>query len=186
MQGELNLVWKHLLPAMKKDRLPANSNTYAALKNKLASLSLPLPAQGATSSKASTINRNTFSIEENPLHIKSVSFISSKNKLELVLKDDTASYTIAFSANSWHQGTTTKVGPYLLARAKARLTGLPPFKVAGHYSWKDQNTVTLTLRYIESPHTEKLICRINDNKLIIDVENSVNKMKVQLKGELTD
>jgi CubicO group peptidase (beta-lactamase class C family) len=40
MQEEINLVWKYLLPAIRKNTLPANKKAVAALQQKLASLAL--------------------------------------------------------------------------------------------------------------------------------------------------
>ncbi|MEJ7677939.1 MAG: serine hydrolase [Segetibacter sp.] len=42
MQGELNLIWKILLPAMQKGKLPANTSADEMLKKKLAALALPV------------------------------------------------------------------------------------------------------------------------------------------------
>lgn len=41
MQGELNLVWKYLLPAMHKGKLPENKQAYSSLKLQLNGLALP-------------------------------------------------------------------------------------------------------------------------------------------------
>ena len=58
---------------------------------------------------------------------------------------------------AWQTGETSRYGPSLVAAAKASFVGLPPLKINGAYTWKDENTLELTLRYIESPHTEKIL-----------------------------
>ena len=45
MQEEINLVWQYLLPAMHNEKLPANKNAEATLKQRLSSLALPLPVK---------------------------------------------------------------------------------------------------------------------------------------------
>ena len=50
----------------------------------------------------------------------------------------------------------------------------PPFQVAGEYTWLDANTLELVLRYIESPHTETLLCRFEGDKLTVNVIRSFN------------
>jgi len=45
MQGELNLVWKYLLPAMQVDQSTLNKNDAVLLKKRLTQLKLPLPAK---------------------------------------------------------------------------------------------------------------------------------------------
>lgn len=185
MQGEINLVWDHLLPAIKQDKLAPNKTMDAALRKKLASLALPVPAQTTTSTVASKISGKTFLIQQNNSLVKSLSLKFSNNICYLSLNTDTANFKIGFSSDKWQTGTTTKVGPYLLARAKSRLSGLPPFKVAGRYNWKDENTLQFTLRYIESPHTEKITCHFDQNNISVDFENSINKSKETFVGELS-
>src|SRR5208283_1136130 len=48
LQGELDLVWEHLLPAMHEKPLPRDRHTEAQLQRRLASLALP-PLQGQAS-----------------------------------------------------------------------------------------------------------------------------------------
>jgi hypothetical protein len=59
-----------------------------------------------------------------------------------------------------------------LSKAKANLAGLPPLKVAGSYTWGDEHTLQLVLRYIESPHTETMICHFNENIISLEIHNS--------------
>jgi CubicO group peptidase (beta-lactamase class C family) len=44
LQGELDLVWEHLLPAMKDAPLPADNTAQTRLREKLGALALTLPA----------------------------------------------------------------------------------------------------------------------------------------------
>ncbi len=187
MQDELNLVWKYLLPAIKKNKLVLNEIMKARLHKKLSSLALPLPAKSTTSPAVSRISGKAFTIEENENYIKSLSVQFTNSLCYLTLKTDMATYKLGFSSTKWETGETTKPGPYLLAKAKARFVGLPPFKVAGHYNWKDKNTLEMTLRYIESPHTEKIICHFNTNKILVDFQNSISQSNKEetLKGELS-
>ena len=45
MQDEINLVWDYLLPAFKEGKLPADAVADKALKDKIQSLALPVPAK---------------------------------------------------------------------------------------------------------------------------------------------
>ena len=73
----------------------------------------------------------------------------------------------------------------MLTTAKANLNGLPPFKVVGSYSWVDENTLELVLRYIESPHSERLIFSFDNNNVTVEMQNSFDygTKKTILKGE---
>jgi len=100
---------------------------------------------------------------------------------------DHTDYQFIFGAGKWIGGETTKPGPDLFRSARSHLAGLPPNRVLGFYCWKDANTVELGLHYIESPHTEKITCRIEQNNILVDIwqSNTPSKMRMVLKGEIS-
>jgi len=189
MQGELNLIWNILLPAMHKDKLPADQNADAALQQKLASLALPVPENHPTSAMVKNINGKTFSIAPNDKHMQALSFNFKNNTCGVTVKADTATYNLNFGAGKWEKGETTMRGPYLV-NAKHSLTSLPPFKVAGDYTWIDDNTLELVMRYIESPHTETIICHFDGKNITADLKRSFNTNApdavVTLKGAMME
>ena len=185
MQDEINLLWDYLLPAMHKEKLQDNSIKAAALKQKLSALALPVPAQTSASPVEKNISGKTFSILQNEKKIKTISFLFKDKVCHLTIKTDSATHQLAFSSGKWQGGETTRHGPYLLTNAKANLSGLPPFKVAGSYSWKDENTLELVLRYIESPHSEKMIFQFDKDNVTVEIQNSLDygSKKTIFKGE---
>jgi hypothetical protein len=185
MQSEINLVWKYLLPAIRKNKLPVNHAIVSALHKKLSALALPLPVTSNVSPVEKDISGKTFAIAPNEKHINSISFQVQNDKYKVTLKTDTALYELVFASGRWQTDETTRRGPYLLTKAIANRNGLPPFKVAAGYTWKDDHTLDLTLRYIQSPHTEKIICRFDQDKISIDFQNSINNEKITLEGKLS-
>ncbi|MEX6687006.1 serine hydrolase [Danxiaibacter flavus] len=186
MQEEINLVWKYLLPAMKDNVLAEDKENASRLKKTLASLSVPAPAKSAASPLEKSIAGTTYSFEPNDKHIQSVSFQFSNNTCYATVKNDTASFKIGFGSGKWHAGETTMHGPYLVERARRNLAGLDPFKIDGCYNWTDKNTLSLTLRYIESPHTATMICHFDGDKLTsVNIRNSFDygKKELVLKGQ---
>jgi len=181
MQSELNLVWQYLLPAFHEGRLPADMKTQTALEQKLHALSLAIPT-GIKSNHAfeTSIADKSFAIEPNGKKIETLAFHFKDNRCVLDLKTDTALYTFSFGDGKWAYGQTKRHGPNLLGPAK----GLPPFKVAGSYRWEDEHTLELTLRYIESPHTETITCHFDEGQIAVDVKNSFDhgSAKNTLKG----
>jgi hypothetical protein len=53
--------------------------------------------------------------------------------------------------------------------------GLPPPKITSSYQWKNDTTLELKIRYIESPHTEIIVCHFDGNDLTADFGNSFDK-----------
>jgi hypothetical protein len=123
MQGELNLIWKILLPAMQKGKLPANTGADAMLKKKLAALTLPAKKDAIAPSLTKT---KTFILEPNAQNIRSITFSFQNNAYEVIIKPDSGVYPIRFAANTWQQGETRLKGPYLVSAAK---TALPAYRL---------------------------------------------------------
>lgn len=185
MQDEINLVWEYLLPAMHKNKLPADKNAENALKQKLSSLALPLPVTVSSKPFSALLSGKTAVMEPNEIKIQNISFLFNNDVCHVTLKTDRSAYSIAFGNSKWQMGETTKLGPSLVFKAKGHFAGLPPSKVAGSYCWKDENTLELTLRYIESPHTETMLCHFDQNKISVDIHNSNSSQneKLTIKGK---
>lgn len=171
MQGELNLIWKILLPAMQSGKLDADKNANALLLQKLKALSLP--AQKETIQPAfDAINGKTYVFESNALNIQSISFSSKGDACQMKMSSSSGDYMIDFAATTWHQSQTVLPGPYLLTSATNNLKGLPPFRIAAEYTWLDGQTLELVTRYIESPHTRKYTCVFDGNNISVKVKRS--------------
>ena len=180
MQEEINLFWKYIFPAFKPNALPENKKTAGKLKEKLAGLSLPIPAKSAASLLEKTINGKNWAFSPNEQFIQSASFNWQNGICEVTLKTNSGEYKIPFGAGKWQFSETGKRGPSLVGRAKAHFEGLPPSKIAGAYRWQNDTTLELTLRYIESPHTETFIFRFGKNKVSTSIQSSFDKSNPQI------
>jgi CubicO group peptidase (beta-lactamase class C family) len=170
MQDEINLVWKYLLPSFQyKDQI-TEATAYTQLQEKLTSLALPLPTRSASAIESS-ISGNSYIIAENKDGYEEVTFGFNDDVCSLSLKKQGQVFSINFGSGAWNYGETSKLGPALIP-AKAHFVGLPDPKVAGTYQWKDDNTIELILRYIESPHTEFYTCRFDGKKVSIELRFS--------------
>ena len=172
MQDELNLVWDYLLPAFKKDKLPEDPKSQIALKAKLSTLAL-VPESGSFTSL--NTNKNLikyFVLEPNENHISSISIQMRDSICHFILNTGTDAYDLFYGAGSWKTGQTNKPGPYAVSDATENWAILSPYKVAGNFFWKDDQTLVMQMRYIESPHTEIFICHFDGKNITVDVERS--------------
>jgi Beta-lactamase len=166
MQSELNLVWDYLLPAFKSEPLATKINK----------LALPLNSKTASNTEGGISGKN-FEVKTADSKTDGYRFDFKNETCTMTLKTDSATYALNFGSGKWILSETTKFGPYLVARAKYNRVGLPPFQVAGSYVWKDEKTLELTLRYIESPHTETFRFNFEEGGLTLDIEHIFNKMQ---------
>jgi CubicO group peptidase (beta-lactamase class C family) len=184
MQDELNLVWEYLLPSFKKDKLPNDQKSLIALKVKLSSLGI-LPVTGSFS--AFTANKNmikTFILEPNESQIGSVVIEIKDSVCHFIMNTGADTYNLYFGAGKWKSGQTNKPGPSYFSYARENYALLLPYKVAGNFYWKDEQTLVMVLRYVESPHTETFTCHFEGKKLSVDQEYSLDfgKKKMILTG----
>jgi len=173
MWGELDLVWKYLYPGIKNESLPEDEKSVAELKERLASLALPIPAKNNNEAMSSKVSGKIISLTENQRQIKNITLQFKDELCLLKIKTDTDSYDLSFGSGGWQPGETTMHGPNIFARAMGNLAGLPPFKIAGAYTWKEDQSLELTLRYIDCMHTEKITFNFeNNNKVVVDIKDS--------------
>lgn len=170
MQSEINLVWKYLLPAFSKDKLPADDAAVAKLTEKLASLTLPVKAKLNTSSVEKSISGKTFILKNNEKLAEKITILFSDNLCLVSLRADSEEYNLSFGCGQWKIGETSYPGPNLVPNKNIK--NLSPFKTAGSYTWLDEKTLELTARYIESPHTQKFICNFDGNKISFTFNNA--------------
>jgi CubicO group peptidase (beta-lactamase class C family) len=173
LQGELDLIWKHLLPAMKDAPLAEDAPAHARLKQTLASLALHTPEGQASSPTAARIDGKVFQLEKNDLGLESFSFTFPNNGCQIKAHDAKNEHVISSGFNDWHRGATALPGtPPRLING-----GMPPAgtlsKVAARAAWKDENTLSLLWRYIETPHHDNITCQFNGDEVTITFVSSI-------------
>ena len=185
MQGELNLVWKYLLPALRADQASLSMNNAVALKKRLAALKLPVPVQTDSSLHNSQTIERKFKIETNSKGIESISFKQMDKAIMMSFKIKGLDHSFNFGDGQWINGTTEMLGPSLIEAAKNHFVGLPASQVTGAYSWRSKNVLEMQLRYIDSPHTLKMIFSFDGDKIsgeMLDSFKAPDK-KIILKGQ---
>jgi hypothetical protein len=174
MQNEINLVWDYLLPAIKKNKLPEDQKSLIALKVKLNTLAIQ-PAPGSLTSLANNKQINkTFILEPNDNQIGSVVLDIKDSICHLVLNTGSDTYNLYFGAGRWKTAQTNKPGPLISGEKKENYAILSPYKVAGNFYWKDDQTLVMQLRYLESPHMETFLLNMDGKKLLMDIAYSYN------------
>jgi hypothetical protein len=139
------------------------------------SLALPLPVSKPSPMQNSIAPRR-FNASPNEAHYRNIIFQFKKGKLNLLLVTDSTNYSISFGSGKWEPGDTKKRGPSLTAALRGNRSEIYSYKIAGSYYWKTDSTLQLSLRYIESPHTETIRCTFIGSNVNVEFENSFNKV----------
>ncbi|MBN1933058.1 MAG: serine hydrolase [Anaerolineae bacterium] len=158
MQGVLNLVWEHLLPAMEATPLPPDVDAQQALAQTLSTLSMT-PARGEpTSPTAARVSGKPFVLDENAQQIETLAFDFDANRV--TIRDGRGEHMVACGYGEWIKGTT----------AFDSTTSRP---VAASGAWTDEHTYVIKLCFHETPFCPTLICRFDADRLTFEFKANV-------------
>ena len=168
MQGQLDLVWKHLLPA-----IDAKARQAADL-GKLKTLAL-VPQQGRKTS-AAAVNKK-FKLEDNGLGLKDVSFAFGDNACTVTADD----HMIICGLEFWQRGAAAFPGtpPRLISGGMPKKT--MPCLIAASAAWTDEGTLVMQWRYYETPHSDTVTCVFDGDNVTISFLNSITAMNPKAK-----
>jgi CubicO group peptidase (beta-lactamase class C family) len=189
MWGEIGMIWELLYPGVQDKALPSDETSANKLKQTLAALALPIPAKNNNEELISKISGKTFTFTKNDKHFQSVTLQFKDDMCLLNLKTDTTSFDFSFASGKWQFGETLRHGPSIFAQAINNQNGLSPFKIAQAYTWTDDKTLELSLRYIENVSSEKIVINfdaIGKKKILFDIKgnNSRFNRSVPIEGIL--
>jgi CubicO group peptidase (beta-lactamase class C family) len=176
MQGELDLIWEHLLPAVKGAPLPADPATQARLRRTLSALALAIPKGQPTSPTAGLVSGKTFQLDVNDLGIETATFAFGKESCTATLRAGGNAHAISCGNERWQRGMTSRPGtpPRLIAGGAPPTGTAHPLVASG--TWKDEGTFEMTWRFYETPHHDTVTCRFDGNGVEISFLNSIARM----------
>ena len=174
IQDELNGVWDYLLPSIKKGKLPPDEKSQYALKAKLSKLAIQ-PKSGLFSTLNANRNLNgTYILEPNENQIGSVVIQIKDSVCHFIMNTNADTYNFYYGSANWKTGQTNKPGPSLFSAERENFALLSPYKIACNYYWKDEQTLVMEMRYMESPHSETITCHFDGKKLSMDIQYSLD------------
>jgi hypothetical protein len=174
MQIVLNEVWDILLPAMKSDTLVRNESAAASLQAELSGLKLVPPQLLLESPRETWLSNQTFSLEENMEQCESFSIRFEANKASAVFITNNGEHTIQLGRGFWVAGTTSL------------MQGIEQHVVSS-FTWKDENAVELTLRFVETPFSQTILFRVEGDEILLERTTNVSfgpTQPAQVRGRL--
>jgi hypothetical protein len=173
MQGEMNLIWEHLLPAMQTADVPANRSASDELSHQLRALALAPPKGQAPGATAERISGKPFAISTNEGGIQNVAFRFTRKDCVFTLKDAQGTYPITCGLEKWADGETTMPGtpPKLTSGG-----GVTKSKIAASGTWKDGQTFEMIWRFCETPHHDTVTCHFNGDEVSLEFINSITQL----------
>jgi hypothetical protein len=178
MQGQMNLIWEHLYPAVQPDALPENKKAAAELTHTLSSLTLAAPRVRASSPQAARVSGKPFKIAQNDAGVLTAAFRFGEHDCLFTITDHEGTYPIVCGIERWAQGETSMPGtPPKLTKSSGRTKS----KIAASGTWKDEQTFEMTWRFIETPHHDTVTCHLDRDDLRVEFMNSVTQLSASHK-----
>ena len=165
LQGVLNLVWEHLLPAMQDAPLPANDAQRGRLAAKLAGLALAPPSGRPTSATARRVSGRMYELPKNDDGLEAVGAVFGK-ETALLVRSGGREYRVPCGLGEWRGGGQLPMG-------RSRLMSEPAYSAAASGAWTDDETFTARVCFDETPFCATLGLRFAGDALVLDAEMNV-------------
>jgi hypothetical protein len=171
----MRVVWDDLLPEMKNAPLAVNETEHNQLKQNLKALAYEPPKMATHSPIETAISGKEFMLDKNEFNAKAVSFLFKDDKCLFTLKEHgKPNIGITGGMNYWiREGNRKPEAHSLFSLRRIDFDSI----VAASATWKDEHTLILTWRFIETVHGDSLICKFNEDQLRIQFLFSVDRLQ---------
>jgi len=168
MQDEINLVWDYILPAIHDGALPEDRESLAKLKERLAALALPVPAEKPDSPLAVKLSGRNFVFGDPQHNLGYFSATFDGDTCTVEMETAGQKNLIAAGRGRWIESETSLAGPNLISRPGGPMS----HRIAAAYEGSSDSTLDVTIRYIESPHHIRARCSFEGDTLILNTRLS--------------
>ncbi|MCB0588384.1 MAG: serine hydrolase [Phaeodactylibacter sp.] len=172
MGASMQLVWDHILPAMK----PGNEKleegpAYGQLKQVSAQLSLPIETGSAESLILGKVNGKVYMFNDNQFKAEKISFSFEGGECEAVFTENGKEIRIKSGVNRWVTADNRKEGNTLFP-----IPGRTPMptRISSHYHWADENKLVMALKYVENAHHDIFTFTFDSKGLELTFDNSLS------------
>ncbi len=166
MQAVLDLVWKHLLPAMGPIPLPENHPAQEELARTLECLSIPAPQGEPDSPLAEKVSGKEYVFEANPAKFKTVRFDFSQRR---------GVYTLR--AGRRVQQVSCGYGTWLKGKSHLDWRGLQPLAASG--AWTSEDNYLIKLCFYETPFIQTVACHFTEGQVSVELQQNVSLMPLE-------
>lgn len=166
MQPLLDLVWKHILPAMNDTPLAEDPGLHGRLQSRLDGLTVPTPEGEMDSPTLHAISGRRYMFSPNDRSIESMTLTTAPDHDVLTLVNHLGEHHIPCGRGTWTASTTQFEPPaHPMGGPSSERTEVP---CAASGAWTAQNTYTVRLFHTEAPFLEELTFRFALEKVTFD------------------
>ncbi len=168
MGGVLELIWKHLLPAMAPVALDANPHAHQKLLKQGENLTLPTPDGEPDSPSRVEIEGNRYTFMENEPGLQELRLNREGTAWFVDLKLEDQEHSLQFGSGKWIKSRTS-FGPKFISRGLNR--EIEP--IAASAAWSDASSFVGKIWYTETPYALTLTLRFDEDSVRVEPEWNV-------------
>ncbi|MEC0229952.1 serine hydrolase domain-containing protein [Paenibacillus alba] len=155
MQAVLDAIWTHLLPAMVPTPLPYLEESAIELAERLQQLCLQPPQLGVSSPQEAAF-AGQYQLEENSLRWDTFTIRFDEGEASIQLRDQIGDHHFRCGWGAWIE-------------QKSSLNQGLEQQIAASFTWRDPDTLELTVRYLETPFCHTVVCRSEGTQLTFEI-----------------
>ncbi|WP_410511471.1 serine hydrolase [Paenibacillus sp. BR2-3] len=162
MQGVINAVWEHLLPAMQPEPIsPFDASAAANTTAQLNLLTIHPPTLQLSSSLEETISGKLYKLDDNEQQWHSFSISFNNNEAAVTLQNALGEHIIHLGRGVWVESFAAILDGNLN-------------RMMSSFTWITEDTLQLTLRFIETPYYVTVNVKVENHMIILQHKFNVS------------
>ncbi|WP_256217438.1 serine hydrolase [Paenibacillus sp. OV219] len=170
MQGVLDGIWTHLLPALTDESSAATAEDAEALIAKLASLTLEPPRLNPDeASTESKVNGKRYTLEENSMQLTAITVRFEADAALVTYESSEGEFVLRCGRGEWAEGRG------ILPQGAPFQRG-HNLRMMSSFTWQEPDKLLITARYIETPFYLASEFQFNEDELVVQQKVNVSFM----------
>lgn len=185
MQASMNLVWEHLLPALGEqvlteddsatDPIPDSNRDIGRLANKINTLTVPAKKIQAHSPLEQKISGKKYKLKANDQQASNLLFSFVNDQCTVQVERADGMRAIQCGLSRWIVNSHVEMPtPSILTSDKQPKVFS---KTAATYTWEDDQTLIIFLKFVENMHGDTWTCRFAGDAVEVEFLNSIVAMR---------
>jgi CubicO group peptidase (beta-lactamase class C family) len=168
MQKQMTIMWETIVPALQSSPLPESDKDLQQLRNDLNNLSIPVDKGSITSSQAKNISGSKIVLNTNEFGVTDMQLKLSDSECTWTTNSKNGKQVISLGWEKWK--VNKESATYIFAVGNRNPTAS---KIAGTATWLNENTLQLSLKFIEAIHGDKVTFVFDGDKVSVSFLHSV-------------
>jgi hypothetical protein len=151
---------------LQSEALAPDEAAAAALKAKLESLSIKTSPTPTTSVREKLFSDRVYKLEENDQSVETFSVHFEEDQAALAYSTSHGDYTLPLGRDRWLTDNIRENGVIDLHKYSSL--------IFSSFTWRDEDTLELIIRYVETTFNLIIICRFEGDEIILEQKKNVS------------